>query len=495
VPGPVVHRHARLVARVRADDDVRVPVALDVGGGDVDAVAGGSCERTEREERLARPVEEVDLGRASGPLPGNVLRAAVAVEVAGGDADAVRERRPVGGKGRLVVPGAREHRDVRVVVRTVADHDVRLPVPGHVTDRERLARAYAGHREERAAGRGQGLDPGAGPRICRDDEIGLAVPAHVTDRDPQAVGIRRRTDEREDVGHERACRAVENPQLRSLARLRDRSDVRPAVPVEVARGDADAVRDRARVEGEETAERRRIAGPCARPDGDPRLGPGAIGRDDLGAAVSVDVSRPDADAVASALGGVERADLPSRAAVDHLDVGAAPVVVAEDVVEPAVPVHVAERERVAAVEPVDVERAFPRADTVEGAHIGAPAPAGDGDDVRVPVSSHVTDGHVHSALREVVVGQPAVQPAAVRRCEALPRVVGREVRPAARVDPDHERCRLRRELRVRRSGPDPKERDRRADEDADPEKPELHARLLLRGPTLGRRCQQAEWGP
>ena len=88
-----------------AGDDVGAAVAVDVAGGDADAAgeAGGVGEEARRSARCRLgAAEDLDMRPAAGAGAGDDVGEAVAVDVAGGDEDAAGERGAVGEEAREV---------------------------------------------------------------------------------------------------------------------------------------------------------------------------------------------------------------------------------------------------------------------------------------------------------------------------------------------------------------------------------------------------------
>src|SRR5262249_25103089 len=149
-------------------------------------------------ERIARIVQDADVGAAPGPRPGDDLGAAVEVEVRRGHADPAGEGRRVGEEAEQLAPRLpAEDPDVGAAAGVGAD-DARLDAvavdgPGRHVHAAGEAGGEGEEVPERPGQLGPGpavedADVGAAARSGAGDDVQHAVSVHVAQRHPDAAG-------------------------------------------------------------------------------------------------------------------------------------------------------------------------------------------------------------------------------------------------------------------------------------------------------------------
>src|SRR5205823_2673535 len=189
-------------------------------------------------------------------------------------------------------------RQPRVLSARGAGEQQAVSVAGDVGDADldsrRRRRKGADHRAERNTIAVEGTNArGGGERA--NDEFGFAVAVEIARGDAEPAGVvRPEREERQSL----PAAGVEDTQLGGATGPGRANDLRVAVPVDVARRDADAAVER-RLEGEEVAEPRPAVAavhPLLAEDPDLGLHPGAWCGHELGAAVAIDIAEGDANA-------------------------------------------------------------------------------------------------------------------------------------------------------------------------------------------------------
>ena len=233
--------------------DIGVTVAIEVVGGHAHtAREGGIIGQELSQEGCVRAAENLDIGGRAGAVTDDDIVKAIAVEIGGGHGQAAAERGRRGKEtGQFGMGMAVENADARQAAGAIGGDDIRAAIAVDVAGGHANAAAEAGAFDVVLEDHGSGtavedLDQGAAPRIGPHDDIGMTVAVDIAGGHEDAIDLARTIggEGAERAGEQLAGLAVKDVDERAAAGAGGGGDIRGTIPIHVTNGDPHAAAER-----------------------------------------------------------------------------------------------------------------------------------------------------------------------------------------------------------------------------------------------------------